>query len=74
MPRVRNRRRHQDSKDSCCFELFLFVFFFYCMLNFWVDDCGWYFNQYTFSSYTLMTIIRKFNTATLDHIETNTKF
>ena len=72
MPRARHRRRNPNSeKDSCCMEMFLFYFFFYTMFTMWTNECSWYFNQYCFSAYTFMTIIRRYQSAVLDEIEDN---
>ena len=74
MPRnnARGRRRNPNTeKDSCCMEMFLFCFFFYTMFTMWIDQCSWYFNQYCFSAYTFMSVIRRYQSAVLDEIEEN---
>ena len=74
MPRVRiNNNRHRAEKDSYCFELFLFLFFLYCMIAQWVGSCSWFFNSFVFTSYTFMIVIRRFQAATIDEIENNIK-
>lgn len=67
-------RAGRREKDSCCFEFFLFMFFFYYMFDQWERRCNWFFNSYCFSSCTLMIIIRRYQTATLDEIEDNPKY
>lgn len=73
MPRVRINNRRRVEKDSNCFELFLFFFFLYCMIAQWIKNCTWFFNSFVFISYTLMITIRRFQAATIDDIENNTK-
>ena len=41
--RPRGGYRHQDNKDGC-FELCLFIFFFYIMFDMWIPECTWFFN------------------------------
>ena len=73
---ARNRRRNNynnNKGDSCCMEIFLFAFFLYTMNTMWIDECNWYFNQYCFSAYTFMSIIRRYQASVLDEIEDNVK-
>jgi len=47
-------------------ETFLFAFFLYAMVTMWNQECSWYFNQYSFSGYTLITVVRKYQAKILD--------
>jgi hypothetical protein len=69
MPARRYNRHRKE--DSCCFELFLFMFFFYCTFKMWEPNCNWFFNVYVVSSYGLMIVIRRFQAAVLDELENN---
>ena len=54
MPRLRARN------NDGCFEFVLFAFFFYTMFDMWTSECSFFFNTYSFGSYIMMTIIRKY--------------
>ena len=48
-----------------------FFFFLYTMFSMWVPECSWFFNIYNFTAYTFMIIIRKYQTAKLDELDTS---
>jgi hypothetical protein len=70
MPR---RRSHRGQDDSLCLDVFIFSFLLWAMVAMWNNSCSWYFNQYTFSAYTFMSLVRRYQSHVIDSIETDSK-